>query len=57
MSEPNDQDLSHPLEQVTGERDVHPEEDPDQQQNEEAAAGTGAGEQQAAGEPADGDTA
>ncbi|MFI8194238.1 hypothetical protein ACIF8T_36855 [Streptomyces sp. NPDC085946] len=31
MSDTNDQDKSHPLEQVTGERDVHPEEESGQQ--------------------------
>ncbi|MBT2421861.1 hypothetical protein J7F01_40665 [Streptomyces sp. ISL-22] len=37
MSDPNDQDMSHPLEQATGERDVHPEEDSSRQHNEETA--------------------
>ncbi|GAB2756006.1 hypothetical protein [Streptomyces bullii] len=37
MSEPDDQDMSHPLEQTTGERDVHPEEDSSRRQNEETA--------------------
>ncbi|CAL9320071.1 hypothetical protein [Streptomyces sp. R02] len=27
MSTPDDKDLTHPLEQETGEKDVHPEED------------------------------
>jgi len=39
MSEPNDQDMSHPLEQVTGERDVPPEEDTSRTGDEETAAG------------------
>ncbi|HZF87836.1 hypothetical protein [Streptomyces sp.] len=39
MSEPNDQDMTHPLEQVTGERDVPPEEDSGRTGDEETAAG------------------
>lgn len=39
MSDENDQDMSHPLEEVTGERDVHPEEESGRQQNEETAPG------------------
>ncbi|AIR96354.1 hypothetical protein [Streptomyces glaucescens] len=38
MSEPNDQDMSHPLEQVTGERDVPPEEDTSRTGDEETTA-------------------
>ncbi|MEV5427964.1 hypothetical protein [Streptomyces sp. NPDC052701] len=37
MSDHDEQDMSHPLEQVTGERDVHPEEDDSRQQDEQAA--------------------
>ncbi|MBC2868373.1 hypothetical protein [Streptomyces mexicanus] len=31
MTSPDEQNMSHPLEQVTGEKDVHPEEDAQKQ--------------------------
>ncbi|CAL9473168.1 hypothetical protein SUDANB6_02881 [Streptomyces sp. enrichment culture] len=36
MSDQSNRDMSHPLEQVTGERDVPPEQDRDRSANEEA---------------------
>ncbi|CAL9479343.1 hypothetical protein SUDANB58_03023 [Streptomyces sp. enrichment culture] len=35
MSDQSNRDMSHPLEQVTGERDVPPEQDRDRRANEE----------------------
>ncbi|MEV5435355.1 hypothetical protein AB0K80_04880 [Streptomyces sp. NPDC052682] len=49
MSDQNDQDMSHPLEQTTGERDVPPEEDSGRPENQETAHGGDAPE---AGTPA-----
>ncbi|MDQ0585721.1 hypothetical protein [Streptomyces rishiriensis] len=39
MSSPHDDELSHPLEQVTGEKDVPPEEEEASAQQEESDAG------------------
>ncbi|MGX1274589.1 hypothetical protein [Streptomyces phaeoluteigriseus] len=41
MSSPHENELSHPLEQVTGEKDVHPEEEGATPQQEKADAGDG----------------
>ncbi|MFI9150603.1 hypothetical protein [Streptomyces sp. NPDC053367] len=46
MSSPNEDELSHPLEQETGEKDVPPEEEGAEPQSEEAdtdSPGTGEG--------------
>ncbi|MFG2352479.1 hypothetical protein [Streptomyces sp. NPDC048521] len=43
MSDPQENELAHPLEQVTGEKDVHPEEE-EGRQPQTAADDTGDGE-------------
>ena len=55
MTDSNEQDMTHPLEETTGERDVHPEEDSSRQQNEETADNGDDTEPQADG-PATGET-
>ncbi|WP_225638983.1 hypothetical protein [Streptomyces solaniscabiei] len=47
MSSPHDEELSHPLEQVTGEKDVHPE----QEGNQDAGKREGSENDQAAQTP------
>jgi hypothetical protein len=50
MSSPHDEELSHPLEQVTGEKDVPPKEEETAPRQEEPDAGDGEQEASVRGE-------
>jgi hypothetical protein len=55
MGEPHEQQKAHPLEEVTGERDVHPEEDPQQAASRPDTSGEGADGQDQGGSGAGGE--